>query len=210
MSSSHPEIPQDWSDDAGVSRIQADATSVLRSAREQANSLRRRAYMDGHAAGFAKAQADTVRQALEAQRKAREFIDASGQHIVAMALASIECMACMLGPATVITAILTEALETLKTQRQLRVSVSQGAVKATRAMLARWQLEHPQTDVRVLVDPDLEPFGCRVESELGCIDLGMRKQLAAAREELTARAAVPVAMPATDTAQGEFGYEWSP
>ena len=145
----------------------------------QAQSLRRRAYMDGHAAGFARAQADTVRQALEAQLKAREFVDASGQRVVNMALASVERMASTLGPATVVTALLADAMHAIKAERRLRVNVSQSAVKATRAMLARWQMEHPQVVVQVLVDPNLEPFGCVVESELGCIELGLRKQLEA-------------------------------
>ena len=138
--------------------------------------------MDGHAAGFARAQADTIRQALEAQLKAREFVDASWQQIVRMALASVERMAATLGPATVVTALLTDAMHAIKAERRLRVNVSQSAVKATRAMLARWQLEHPRVVVQVLVDPQLEPFGCVVESELGCIELGLRKQLEAIRQ----------------------------
>jgi flagellar biosynthesis/type III secretory pathway protein FliH len=159
--------------------------------------MQRRAYMDGHAAGFARAQAETARQALEAQLRAREFVDASGQHIVSMALASIERIASTLGPATVVTALLVDAMDAIKAERYLQVLVSQSAVKATRAMLARWQQEHPQVAVHVLVDPQLEPFGYAIESELGCIELGLRKQLEAVREELTAEASIPVAMPAT-------------
>lgn len=158
-------------------------------------SLQRRAYVDGHAAGFAKAQAETVRQALEAQRKAREFVDASQDQIVTMALATIQRIASTLGPATVVTALLFEALEDIKAARRLRVNVSQSAVKATREMLVRWQSEHPQTEVRVLVDPRLEPFGCEIESELGRIELGLHKQLEATREEPQAVFEVTFEMP---------------
>jgi flagellar biosynthesis/type III secretory pathway protein FliH len=196
------------SDIARLTQLLADATRILRSLRQQAQSLQRRAYLDGHAAGFAKAQAETVRQVLEAQQKAREFADASGQHIVSMALASVERMASKLGPATVVTALLTDALDTIKTERELRVRVSQSAIKATRAMLARWQAEHPQTVVQVLVDPQMEPFGCEIESELGRIELGLRKQLEATGEELTgaAAASIQVRVPAT----GEDHWEWLP
>ena len=196
------------SDIARLTQLLADATRILRSLRQQAQSLQRRAYMDGHAAGFARAQAETVKQVLEAQLKAREFADASGQHIVSMALASVERMASKLGPATVVTALLTDALDTIKTERELRVRVSQSAIKATRAMLARWQGEHPQTVVQVLVDPQLEPFGCEIESELGRIELGLRKQLGATGEELTgaAVASIQVRVPAT----GEEQWEWLP
>jgi flagellar biosynthesis/type III secretory pathway protein FliH len=204
-------LSREWFDIAGLTRILADATSILSSLRQQAQSMQRRAYMDGHAAGFARAQAETARQALDAQLKAREFVDASGQHIVSMALASVERMASRLGPATVVTALLTDAMDAIKTERQLQVNVSQSAVKATRAMLARWQLEHPQVAVQVLVDPQLEPFGCEIESELGCIELGLRKQLEAIRKELSAEASIPVVMPATAADQTqESRWEWLP
>jgi flagellar biosynthesis/type III secretory pathway protein FliH len=211
VNQTHQQLPREPFDIAGLTRILADATCILSSLRQQAQSLQRRAYMDGHAAGFARAQAETVRQALEAQVKAREFVDASRQQIVSMALASVERMAARLGPATVVTALLTDAMDAIKTERQLRVNVSQSAVKATRAMLARWQREHPQVVVQVLVDPQLEPFGCAIESELGCIELGLRRQLETIRAELSAEVSIPVATPATGADQtDETGWEWLP
>ena len=203
--------PRERFDIAGLTRILADATSIVMSLRQQTQSLERRAYMDGHAAGFARAQAETVRQALEAQMKAREFIDASEQQIVNMALACIERVASTLGPVTVVTALLTDALKAIKTGRQLRVNVSQGAANATRAMLARWQQEHPGVVVEVLVDPQLEPFGCKVESELGCIELGLRKQVQAIGKEQSAAASTAMAMPAPGAERAEEnGWEWLP
>ena len=171
--------------------------------------LQRRAYMDGHAAGFARAQAETVRQALEAQVKAREFVDAAEQQIVSVALACVQRVASTLGPATVVKAMLVDALKAIKTERQLQVSVSQSAAKATRAMLARWQQEHPHVVVEVMVDGKFEPFGCEIESELGRIELGLRKQLqdlsAEMSAELSRAAAAPVTMPAdgSDRALGQ-------
>ena len=161
--------------------------------------LQRRAYMDGHAAGFARAQAETVRQALEAQTKAREFVDAAEEHIVGMALACLQRVASTLGPATVVTAMLIDALGAIKTERRLQVSVSQSAAKATRAMLARWQQEHPHVEVAVLVDRELEPFGCEIASELGRIELGLRKQLRMPPAQLSAQVSVPLTMPAADS-----------
>jgi flagellar biosynthesis/type III secretory pathway protein FliH len=161
--------------------------------------LRRRAYMDGHAAGFARAQAETVRQALEAQIKAREFVDAAEEQIVGMALACLQRVASTLGPSTVVTAMLNDALSAIKTERRLQVSVSQSAAKSTRAMLARWQQEHPHVEVAVLVDPQLEPFGCEIVSELGRIELGLSKQIQAPPVELSPGRSVPVTMPAADS-----------
>jgi flagellar biosynthesis/type III secretory pathway protein FliH len=161
--------------------------------------LLRRAYMDGHAAGFARAQAETVRQALEAQIKAREFVDAAEQQIISMALACVQRVASTLGPSTVVMAMLADALQAIKTERQLQVSVSQGAAKATRAMLARWQQEHPHVEVVVLVDRQLEPFGCEISSELGRIELGLRKQLQAPSAQRSSGRPVPATVPAVDS-----------
>ena len=161
--------------------------------------LRRRAYMDGHAAGFARAQAETVRQALEAQIKAREFIDSAEEQIVAVALACLQRVASTLGPANVVTALLTDALRAIRTERQLKVSVSQSAAKETRAMLARWQQEHPHVEVALLVDPQLQPFDCEIASELGRIELGLYKHLQAPPVELSPEGPVPVMMPPADS-----------
>ena len=178
-------------DIAGLGRALAEATNIVQFLRQQAQQLRRRAYTDGYTAGYERAQAETVRQALEAHTRSREFVDSAQQHIVSMALASLESVASRLGSAAMVTAMLTDALEGIKAERQLKVSVSQGAVKATREMLARWQSEHPDTEVQVLVDPKLETFGCEVESELGLITLGLRQSIETLREALSAEVSVP-------------------
>ena len=193
--------PRGLSGITGLTQILADAAGLLNSLREQTQSLQRRAYMDGHAAGFARAQAETVRQVLDAQVKAREFVDASEQHIIHMALASVERMASKLGPATLVTSLLADALDAIQIERQLKVTVSQSAAKATRAMLALWQAQHPNTLVQVMVDPQLEPFGCEIESELGRIELGLRKQLKATREALSAAAQASTPVTGADQTQ---------
>jgi flagellar biosynthesis/type III secretory pathway protein FliH len=68
-------------------------------------------------------------------------------------------------------------------------------------MLARWQAEHPHVVVQVLVDPQLEPFGCVVESELGRIELGLTKQLATMREEVSAPDTIQVVLAAAAGAE---------
>jgi flagellar biosynthesis/type III secretory pathway protein FliH len=91
-----------------------------------------------------------------------------------------------LGEAGLVAALLAEALSTLGGQRDLRVRVRHAAVTATRTMLAQWQQAHPQATVQVLVDPELEPFGCVIESEQGRIELGLHRRLEAIRAELSA------------------------
>jgi flagellar biosynthesis/type III secretory pathway protein FliH len=53
-------------------------------------------------------------------------------------------------------------------------------------MLAQWQQAHPEAIVQVLVDPELEPFGCVIESEQGRIELGLQRRLEAIKAELSA------------------------
>jgi flagellar biosynthesis/type III secretory pathway protein FliH len=124
---------------------------------------------------------------LVAQRKARAFVEAAKeQHIIGLAIVIVTRIAPKLGEARLVAALLAEALSTLGGQREIRVSVRHAAVTATRAMLAQWQQAHPEAMVQVLVDPELEPFGCVIESEQGRIELGLHKQLEAVRAELGA------------------------
>ncbi len=188
-------------DIAGLSQLLAEAANIVQYLRQQAQQLRRRAYTDGYTAGYERAQAETVRQALEAQTRSREFVDSAQQHIVSMALASLESVASRLGSATMVIAMLTDALEGIRTERQLKISVSRGAAKATRAMLARWQADHPDTDIQVLVDPRLAPFGCEIESELGRITLGLPKRIAAIPDGPGVEVSVPAVKPTPGTVQ---------
>jgi flagellar biosynthesis/type III secretory pathway protein FliH len=79
-----------------------------------------------------------------------------------------------------------EALNAVTAEQSLRVYVAPEAVAATEAVLAEWQREHARIDApRVTADPNLEAFGCVVESELGRIEAGLTAQLAAVRDALT-------------------------
>jgi flagellar biosynthesis/type III secretory pathway protein FliH len=164
--------------------ILTDARRVLQSVRLQSESLQRSAYSVGRAAGFARAQLESARHVLIAQRKARQFVEASEEYIVGLAVSIVERIAPRLGEGGLVAALLAEALNTVAEERELRVRVRHSAVTATRAMLARWQQAHPRAVVQVLVDSQLEPFGCVIESEKGRIELGLRRQLEAIREEL--------------------------
>ena len=165
--------------------ILTDARRILQAVRLQSESLQRSAYSVGRAAGFARAQLESARHVLVAQRKARQFVEASEEHIVGLAVSIVERIATRLGEGNLVAALLAEALDTVAEERELRVRVRHSAVMATRTMLARWQQAHRRTVVQVLIDPQLEPFGCVIESEKGRIELGLRRQLEGVRQELT-------------------------
>ena len=179
--------PRATSDGVEFAPILTDAGRVLQSVRHQTESLQRRAYKEGRAAGFARAQVESAAHVLIAQRKARAFVEAAKeQHIIGLAISIVARIAPKLGEAGLVAALLAEALSTLGGQRELRVRVRHAAVTATRTMLAQWQQAHPEAMVQVLVDPELEPFGCVIESAQGRIELGLYRRLEAIRAELLA------------------------
>ena len=179
-----------WSSVDEMSRILSEAGRVLENARRQAELLRRRAYNEGRAAGLAWAQAQAVSEVLEVQRQAREFMDYSGQRIIALAVSIVTHIAPRLGQGELVAALAAEALNAVHEERHLSIHVSTGAEPATRAMLEKWQLGHPEVEtVQVLADPHLEPFACVVESELGRIEVGLSAQLETVREGLVAAVA---------------------
>jgi type III secretion protein L len=176
-----------WAEIADLSGVLHEAKAILAEAHEAAIAIREQAYAEGYAHGSAQAQALSARQLVDAQRVALEFIEASQQRIVALSLGIFARIAPSLGQSDLVPALLLEALKAATTEQPLRVYVAPGAMDATRAALAEWQREHGLTEVpRVIEDLGLEPFGCIVESDLGRIDAGLRTQLAAVREALTA------------------------
>lgn len=181
---------QAWSSVDEMSQILGKAGRVLENARRQAELLRRRAFNEGRAAGIARAQAQAVREVLEVQRQAREFMDSSEERIIALAVSIVTHIAPRLGQGELVAALAAEALSDVHEERHLSVHVSTGAEQATRAMLEKWQQGHPEVEtVQVLADPHLEPFACVVESELGRIEVGLPAQLETVREGLIAAAA---------------------
>jgi flagellar biosynthesis/type III secretory pathway protein FliH len=173
------------SDGVEFAPILNEAGRILRSVKQQAESLQRRAYRDGRAAGFARAQTESAEHMLAAQRKARAFVEDSERHIIGLAISIVARIAPTLGEGDLVATMLAETLNTVIAERELRVSVRYGAVTATRAMLARWQQSHPLAIVQVLVDPRLDPFACVIESEQGRVELSLYSRLEAIRLELT-------------------------
>lgn len=177
-----------WPEISGVGKLLEQATQVLAGVRNQAEALRRRAYTDGHEAGFAKAQADAVRHLLDAQRLARDFLNDRGAQVVELAVSIVERIAPDLGEERLVPALVSAALRELRTHHSVCVRVNSGAVAdATREMLAKQHRWDPTVDVAVLVDPQVGRFGCIVESSLGRMDMGLAAQLAKTRGALLAQ-----------------------
>lgn len=171
-------------DIADMTTLLNQATHILERVRSQAEFLRRRAYTDGQAAGFAKAQAEAARYLVEAQREAQKFVSASDAHVAWLAVSILERIAPLLDEAKLVAALAVEATRTIRGTRHIRIHVHSGAVQATRTMLAQQQQENPPIDFSVLVDPKMQPFDCVVESELGRIEVGLSARLNAVRDEL--------------------------
>ena len=176
-----------WADTREMSRLLSEAEDIARAAEQHADAFIEEARARGYADGVSQAQAQMTQHLLDAQRQSREFLDASQQRIVALAVAILERIAPALGEAPVVAALAEEALGAVQAEKYIRIRVTVAAAAATQAMLDRWRDEHPQVETaQVSVDQHLEPFTCVVESELGRIEAGLPAQLEAVRDRLSA------------------------
>jgi flagellar biosynthesis/type III secretory pathway protein FliH len=179
-----------WSEVQDLAQVMEEARATLAEARASAKAIREKAYTEGYAEGASRAQRAAARHLLDAQRAAQEFVEASQQRIVALALGILDRIAPRLNQSELVTSMVLEALSSFTGEQSVRVFVAPGAVAATEAAVVEWQREHARLEApRVTADPTLEVFGCVVESEIGRIEAGLAAQLAGVREALTAIAA---------------------
>jgi flagellar biosynthesis/type III secretory pathway protein FliH len=172
---------------AELAQLLTDASEIVRAAELQAEEVQRKAHAEGFAAGVAQAQSQMTEHVLEAQRAAREFAAASEKRVVALALSIVERIAPTLGEASLVAALVAEALRGVQSERHLRLYVTPAAEEATRRLAEQWQREHPEVEsVQVSAEPNLLPFCCVVESEQGRIEAGLDAQLDSVRDILMA------------------------
>ena len=157
-----------WSEVDDLTRLLDETQRVLQAMREQTESLRRRADRDGHAAGLAKAQAEAVRHVLDAHQVARSGVYES--RIIDLAVSIVARIAPTLSAPDAVAGLAAEAVRAARKERHLRIHVGSGAAEATREMVRKWQETHPEIAApQVLAEPQLSPFACVVESELGSV-----------------------------------------
>jgi len=182
-----------WAQVSELNGLLSEAGRVLQTVKRQAELLQRRAYFDGRAAGVAHAQSEAVKHVLEAQKQARELVAASESRIVELAVSIVARIAPRLDQGEPVAALAAEGLAALREERHISIRISSAAEKCTRAMLDRWQAAHPEVEtVELVVDPQLDPMACVVETELGRIEVGLSAQLESIRTTLAAVAVEPV------------------
>ena len=176
-----------WAEVTQLNNLLSEAARILQSAKRQAELLQRRAYFDGRAAGLAHAQSEAVKHVLEAQKQARDLVAASELRIVDLAVSIVTRIAPRLGQGELVAALAAEGLAAIQEERHVCVRISSAAEKATRAMLDRWQLAHPEVEtIDMVIDPSLDPMVCVIETELGRIEVGLPVQLETVRTALNA------------------------
>lgn len=181
-----------WGEVTQLNNLLSEAGRILQSAKRQGELLQRRAYFDGRAAGLAHAQSEAIKHVLEAQRQARELVAASELRIVELAVAIVARIAPRLEQGDLVASLAAEGLAAIQEERHVCLRISSAAEKATRAMLDRWQLAHPEVEsIDMVIDPSLDTMVCVIETELGRIEVGLPVQLEAVRTALTAIAAEP-------------------
>jgi len=182
-----------WGEVTQLNNLLSEAERILASAKKQSELLQRRAYFDGRAAGLANAQSEAVKHIIEAQKQARELIEASELRIVELAVSIVARIAPRLDQGELVAALAAEGLAAIQEERHVSVRVNSVAEKAIRAMLDRWQLAHPEVEtVDMVIDATLDPLVCVIETELGRIEVGLPVQLETISTGLRAIAAEPI------------------
>jgi type III secretion protein L len=174
-----------WANVNEMSGLINEAGRILQTAKRQAELLQRRAYYDGRAAGAAQAQAEAIKHVLDAQRQVRELINASEARIVELAVSIVAHIAPRLDQGELIAALAAKGMAALCEERHVCIRFGQAAEKSMRSMLDKWQTAHPEFgSVELLVDPQLDPLTCVIETELGRIEVGLAAQLEGVRSGL--------------------------
>jgi len=182
-----------WGEVTQLNSLLSEAERILASAKKQSELLQRRAYFDGRAAGLANAQSEAVKHIIEAQKQARELIEASELRIVELAVSIVARIAPRLDQGELVAALAAEGLAAIQEERHVSVRVNSATEKAIRAMLDRWQLAHPEVQtVDMVIDATLDPLVCVIETELGRIEVGLPVQLETISTGLRAIAAEPI------------------
>lgn len=181
-----------WAQVSEMSGLLSEAVRVLQTAKRQTELLQRRAYFDGRAAGIAHAHAESIKHVLDAERQARELVAASELRIVKLAISIVERIAPRLDQGDLVAALASEGLAAIREERHICLRINSAAEKSVRPMLDRWQGAHPEVEtVELVIDPQLDPMACVVETELGRIEVSLPAQLQAVRTILAAAAAEP-------------------
>jgi flagellar biosynthesis/type III secretory pathway protein FliH len=165
------------------------ANALLAQAREQADSLRERSRAEGYAAGLDQARAEAAVLLLDAQRGAREQLEASERRVAELACAIAARIAPRLAADAIVPDLVAQALRAAQAERYLLVRVHPQALAAVCAQAERWRAEYPAvSSLQVIADESLELLGCVVESESGSVQAGFAAQLEALRASLSAAA----------------------
>jgi type III secretion protein L len=183
-----------WNDLADARALLDRAEACYRKAGEDATELAARARADGFAAGRAEGLRDIAATLVRVQRDSAALLAREQSRIVDLAVAIVARIAPKLDAATLVPALIAEAVREVSAEQFLQVRVHPGAYAAVEADLDGIRKSMPGVaDVQVIADATLDPLGCVLASEAGKVEAGVGEQLAAIRAALQAVDAEPSA-----------------
>lgn len=155
------------------------ANTLWQGVHQEAAQLRAKAQADGLAAGQAEAVASMAERMAEAQRAARELMDAQDARVIDLAVALLRRIAPRLDVQAVVEQLALDALRALQAERWLVVRVHPSVRAAVQARLEAWcEAQNRSVSLQVLDDAQSDPLGVSVESEQGSLRAGFDDQLA--------------------------------
>jgi type III secretion protein L len=183
-----------WNDLADARALLDRAEACYRKAGEDATELAARARADGFAAGRAEGLRDIAATLVRVQRDSAALLAREQSRIVDLAVAIVARIAPKLDAATLVPALIAEAVREVSAEQFLQVRVHPDAYAAVEADLDGIRKSMPGVaDVQVIADATLDPLGCVLASEAGKVEAGVGEQLAAIRAALQAVDAEPSA-----------------
>jgi type III secretion protein L len=173
---------KDWDTLRDIRRLREQAAEIRANARQEVDEQVAMARAQGIQEGRVEGLAQMAGELLRVQAEARAFLSRDGARIAELACAVVARIAPRLENMNLVAAMASEAVREMQAEHYLQVRVHPAAFVRTEAETQAMRESHPGlTQIQVIADAELDPFGCVLISESGKIEAGLDEQLASLR-----------------------------
>lgn len=172
-------VPREsWAGLQDTHALVEQANALWQGVQREVDSIKAAAVAEGREQGQSKALAEMARHLAQAQLRARELLDTQDTRVIDLAAALVTRILPQLDASSLIKPLLAEALRLQQGERHLSVHVHPRLFDAVSAQLEVWKasLTAPPA-IDCIADANLDALGLVVESEQGCLRVGVEDQL---------------------------------
>jgi flagellar biosynthesis/type III secretory pathway protein FliH len=180
-----------WSTLADIRSLLDKAERIRNNARAELDAQLVAAHAEGLLSGRIEGLAQMAADLLRVQAESRALLARDEARIADLACAVVARIAPRFDAAALVSALAVEAVREMQAEQYLQVRVHPDALARVEAETGTMREAHPGlTQIQVVADADLDPFGCVLVSESGKIEAGLDEQLASLRSALRKAASV--------------------